>query len=111
MKNEGDVKKKVKAVLAKHAPESWWFMPPANGYGRAGIPDFVGCHYGAAFAIETKFGYGTLTANQERECGNAVAAGVRVWIVNEKNITKFEQEFALFAATAAGSGKGCPHAR
>lgn len=40
MKNEADVKKAVKKILSSFpADEIWYFMPPANGYGRSGIPD------------------------------------------------------------------------
>ena len=59
MKKEEDVKKVVKTIL-KGTPKCWWFMPPANGFGRSGIPDFVGHVNGHFFAVETKFGKGTL---------------------------------------------------
>jgi len=52
--NEGDVKKQVKRLLDKH---NWfWFMPPANGYGRTGIADILAIRGGVFLAIETKFG-------------------------------------------------------
>ena len=77
MKNEGDVKKFVRAVL-KDTQKCYWFMPPANGFGRAGIPDFVGWVNGNAFAIETKFGRGECTANQLREIEAGIQAGAKV---------------------------------
>jgi hypothetical protein len=68
MKNEADVKKVVKKILSSYPEtEMWYFMPPANGYGRSGIPDFVGCYKGNFFAIETKFGDNHPTNNQLRE--------------------------------------------
>ena len=51
MKNEGDVKKAVKKVLDK-TDNCYYFMPPANGYGRSGIPDFIGQVNGYFFGIE-----------------------------------------------------------
>lgn len=51
---ESEVKNEVKKVLKYYEPECYWFMPPANGFGRHGIPDFVGCICGKFFAIETK---------------------------------------------------------
>ena len=97
MKNEGDVKKIVKDVI-KSAAKCWWFMPPANGYGRSGIPDFVGCVDGHLFAVETKFGKGTTTANQLRELEALERAGARTWIVRETSVDMWEIEFKAWAA-------------
>ena len=97
MKNEGDVKKIVKETL-KNSPVCWWFMPPANGYGRSGIPDFIGCVNGYMFAIETKFGRGTTTANQEREIAALTKAGAQVWIVRETSVDVWETEFKAWIA-------------
>lgn len=41
MTPEGKVKKHVKEVLKRH--NAWYFMPPANGFGRSGVPDIVVC--------------------------------------------------------------------
>jgi hypothetical protein len=97
MKNEGDVKKRVKDVL-KATPNCWWFMPPANGFGRSGIPDFVGHVNGHFFAVETKFGKGTTTANQEREIRTIEQTNGQVWIVNEHNIDLWTVTFAGWRA-------------
>jgi hypothetical protein len=97
MKNEGDVKKIVKETL-KSSPVCWWFMPPANGYGRSGIPDFIGCVNGYMFAIETKFGRGTTTANQDREIAALSQAGAQVWIVRETSVDVWETEFKAWIA-------------
>lgn len=98
MKNEGDVKKVVKLILCDTV-NCWWFMPPANGFGRAGIPDFVGHVNGKFFAVETKFGAGKPTANQVREINNITDTNGEVWLVNEKNINEWELEFRKWAAT------------
>jgi hypothetical protein len=97
MKNEGDVKKVVKEEL-KSTPDCWWFMPPANGYGRSGIPDFVGSYKGYAFAVETKFGKGKTTANQEREIALLRVSGAQVWVVNEHNLDQWHLEFNAWRA-------------
>jgi hypothetical protein len=102
MKNEGDVKKIVKAVL-KDTDKCWWFMPPANGFGRAGIPDFVGWVNGRPFAVETKFGKGVTTANQNREITNAEYAGGEVWIVRETNVDDWVLTFKAWVALNAGN--------
>jgi hypothetical protein len=97
MKNEGDVKKRIKDVL-KATPNCWWFMPPANGFGRSGIPDFVGHVNGHFFAVETKFGRGTTTANQEREIRTIEQTNGQVWIANEHNIDLWTVTFAGWVA-------------
>jgi Holliday junction resolvase len=62
---EKKVKDKVKAVLDSEGV--YYFMPPANGYGRAGIPDIIACVNGLFFAIETKANGNKPTALQIRE--------------------------------------------
>ena len=78
----------VKAKITKTLQEMgiWYFMPPANGYGRAGIPDFIGCLRGRLIAIEAKAGKGKTTALQDREIQKIKDAGGFVLIVNESNI-------------------------
>lgn len=97
MRKEEDVKKVVKSVL-KSTPNCWWFMPPANGFGRSGIPDFVGNVNGHFFAVETKFGKGTTTANQEREIALITQTGGQVWIVRETSVDTWHLEFKAWAA-------------
>lgn len=84
MTPEGKVKKQIKQILEEL--DVWFFMPPANGYGRAGIPDFVGCLRGRFIAIEAKAGKGTTTALQDREIRRIKDAGGFVLIVNETNL-------------------------
>lgn len=99
MRNEGDVKKAVRKILDSYKDEGmWYFMPPANGYGRSGIPDFVGCFKGNFFAIETKYGANDCTANQLREIQNIIQANGRVWIVRDTSLSGWEQEFRGWAA-------------
>jgi len=62
---EALVKAKVKAVLESEGV--YYFMPPANGFGRAGVPDFVCCVNGLFLAIETKANGNKPTALQVRE--------------------------------------------
>lgn len=94
---EEDVKAAVKEII-KATPNCYWFMPPANGYGRAGVSDLVGCVSGRFFAVETKFGYGKPTANQLREIAKVKASGAPAWIVNEKNLEAWAAEFKEWAA-------------
>ena len=97
MKKEADVKDYVKSVLRSYTP-SWWFMPPAKGYGKAGIPDFLGCINGKMFAVETKFGSNKPTAMQYREMNSITLSGGAVWIVNDKNYSEWSKQFAEWVA-------------
>lgn len=65
MTPEAKTKQRIKKILEDAGV--WFFMPPANGYGRSGIPDFICCVNGFFFAIEAKAGKGQTTALQERE--------------------------------------------
>jgi hypothetical protein len=80
MKNEKDVKAKVKKLLDKH---SWfWWMPPANGYGKVGISVFL--------AIETKFGSNKPTAHQRAFLESVNAEHAFAFVVSDSNIEWFE---------------------
>ena len=99
MKNEGDVKKEVKKLLNSYPKdEMYYFMPPANGYGRSGIPDFVGNYKGNFFAIETKFGSNSPTNNQLREIEHIVQSKGKCWIVRDSSIRNWSDEFRGWAS-------------
>ena len=100
MRKEADVKNEVKKTLATAGGYThiWWFMPSANGYGRPGIPDFVGCVHGHAFAIETNFGGNKPTPYQAREAGNIAKAGGQFYLVDETNIEAFDKDFLDWVA-------------
>ena len=61
------------------------FFPPANGYGRQGIPDIICCLHGHFLAIECKAGKGTTTVLQDREIAKIVQNGGTAMVVNEHN--------------------------
>lgn len=84
MTPEAKVKKAVKAILTMTG--AYHFSPPANGYGRMGIPDIVGCHRGKFFAIECKAGRGQTTELQELELERIRETGGATLVVNESNI-------------------------
>lgn len=75
MTPEGRVKAAVKRYLNEIG--AYWYMPMNNGLGRVGAPDFIVCHNGKFYGIETK-APGKLkntTPNQEREIAAIRAAG------------------------------------
>lgn len=49
---ESKVKAQVRSELQVRG--AWFFFPPANGFGKGGIPDVVGCLRGRFFGIECK---------------------------------------------------------
>ena len=81
---EWKVKKAVRLLLDRLGV--YHFMPPANGFGRAGIPDIVACMNGHFIAIECKAGKGTTTALQDRELNAILNAGGTVFIAREHNL-------------------------
>jgi hypothetical protein len=84
MTPEGAVKAKLRRVL--QLLKVYYFSPAANGYGRAGIPDFICCVDGFFFAIECKAGKGKTTALQDLEIAGIMQAGGVAIVVNEDNI-------------------------
>lgn len=104
MKNEKDVKKKVKKLLDEYG---WfWWMPPANGYGAAGISDFHALKADVFMVIETKFGSNKPTANQVGFMNSIQAEGAFAFVVNDQNIEWLEEFLKRFdAATKSAATK------
>lgn len=67
MTPEGLVKSQVDSFLQGLGDACWYFKPMSFGYGRKGIPDFVGIYYGWGWVIETKRKGGILSPWQIRE--------------------------------------------
>ena len=85
---EGKVKVAVVKLLNKY--DAYYFFPPANGYGRSGVPDIVCCVKGKFVAIECKAGKNTTTALQDREINRIRTAEGHAMVVNEENIELLE---------------------
>ena len=49
-------------------------MPANNGYGRAGVPDFVACANGRFISVETKADGTKKTTVLQNLCGQAIAS-------------------------------------
>jgi Holliday junction resolvase len=81
---EAKVKANVRKLL--DTLNIYHFMPPANGFGRADIPDIIGCMDGHFIAIECKAGKGTTTALQDRELNAILNHGGSVFIAREHNL-------------------------
>jgi hypothetical protein len=75
MTPEGKIKEEVKIFLKSLGPDCWYFCPMMMGYGRKGIPDFMGCYKGHFFSIETKSKNGKISPWQQREHEAIIDAG------------------------------------
>lgn len=80
---ERKVKAKVADILKLYGV--YYFFPPANGLGRAGIPDIIVCAWGQFLAIECKAGNGKLTELQKREIQRIRDDNGIAFVVNEHN--------------------------
>ena len=85
---ESKVKSKVTALLKKY--DAYYFYPPSNGFGRAGIPDIIACYRGQFIAIECKAGKNKPTALQIRELRAIEDAGGYALVINETNIDQVD---------------------
>jgi Holliday junction resolvase len=87
-RDEKDVKREIKRLLDKFG---WfWWMPPANGFGKAGISDINTIKDGVFMAIEAKFGSNKPTVMQRAFLESVRTAGGYGFVVNEKNIDALE---------------------
>jgi Holliday junction resolvase len=84
MTPEAKVKKKVKAILDELG--AYHFFPLMGGFGRAGVPDIIGCYQGCFFAIECKAGSNKTTELQERELEKIRRAGGVAIVINDGNL-------------------------
>lgn len=80
MTPEGKVKAKVKTVLKRFG--AYYHMVVQNGLGAPSL-DFVGCHGGMFFAVETKAGNKDMTERQKQTASTMQEAGATVFLVNE----------------------------
>ena len=77
---ESKVKDRVKKLLKKYG--TYYHMPVQNGLGAPSL-DFICCHKGYYFAIETKAGNKQPTTRQEITMNEIRAAGGFVFLINE----------------------------
>jgi len=69
---EGKLKEEVKAYL--DMVRAFYWMPVPSGYGKSAV-DFIGCHKGIFFAIETKVKPNKVTKLQEAFMDDVSLAG------------------------------------
>lgn len=84
--NEGDVKRDIKKVLKRYAPDLHYWMPGASQFGVSGTHDFVMVQGGLLWTVEAKFGYNPPSANQVTFAEKTQRAGGVCLCVRETNI-------------------------
>jgi len=89
MTPEAKVKQQVRKILDEL--NIYYFAPASNGYGRAGIPDLIGCSRGRYVAIECKAGKGKTTALQDRELARITEAGGVTYVAREDNLEALKE--------------------
>lgn len=95
--NEKDVKREVKRIFDKW--DWYWWMIPANGYGKSGISDFHALKNHVFMVVETKFGSNKPTPLQIGFL-NTIRSdeqGGYAFVVNEKNVHWLDQFLESFA--------------
>jgi len=93
-KSEKDVKKRIKKLLDDYG---WfWWMPPANGYGKVGISDLNAIKNGVFMAVEAKFGSNKPTPMQKAFLESVNAESGFGFVVNDTNIDQFEAFLVQF---------------
>jgi len=106
MRDEKGVKENVKRLL-DHFDWFWW-MPPANGYGKVGISDFHAIKNGVFIAIEAKFGSNKPTHHQKAFLTSIQAADGFGFVVNDKTVEHlywFLKDFNTESIRAGEEGK------
>ncbi len=100
---EAHVKDDVKALLNKY--DWFWFMPPANAYGKSGISDFIAIKRGTFLAIETKFGSNKPTAMQIGFLNSIRANDGFAFVVNEQNLDWLDAFLESFDESVAATSR------
>jgi hypothetical protein len=76
---EGRVKQAVRDLLEQHG--AYYYMPVPTGYGRKTL-DFIGCHHGLFYAVETKAPGKKPTALQRAAIEELRAHGAFVFVID-----------------------------
>lgn len=105
-KSEKDVKKQVKDLLNRNG---WfWWMPPANGFGKVGVSDFNALKNGVFLAVETKFDKNSPTVQQKAYLQSVHASGGLAFVVSEKTLEWFDIWLQTFDRSVAAARKSTP---
>lgn len=102
--SEKDVKVQIKKLLGKHG---WFFwMPPANGYGKSGIADILAIKDGVFVAIEAKYGKNKPSPMQSAFLTSIKAESGFGFVVNDANIEWLDTWLSAFARAQMAIASG-----
>lgn len=85
--NETHVKKAVKKLLDDH--DWYWWMTPANGFGKSGISDICATKHGMFMAIETKLAPNKASPMQKAFLRSIASCEHFAFIVSDKTLDAF----------------------
>lgn len=94
LKSEKDVKAEVKRQLGSHG--FFWWMPPANSFGRSGIADVNAIRDGVFVAIETKFKGNVPSAMQVGFLSSIDTHSAFAFVVDENNLDSLKAWLEAF---------------
>jgi hypothetical protein len=91
---EGKIKKKVVEVFKKY--KVWYYMPANNGFGKSGIPDFVGINKGQFIGVECKADRTKKPTVLQSKQGEAIQQAGGIWMVvcDEETLAILENTLA-----------------
>lgn len=99
------VKPRVRKILTDH--QWFWWITPANMYGRTGVSDYCAVKAGMFMAVETKFGPRDPTPMQVGYLDSIRACNHFAFVVRETTLNAFEtfldmldKSIALYPAVA-----------
>lgn len=102
-RSEADVKKEIKRLLTEHG---WfWWMPPANAYGKSGISDIHAVRSSMFMVVEAKFDGNKPTALQIGFLNSVRTERHFAFVVDEKTVTFFAQFLVMLDQAVEAQSK------
>jgi hypothetical protein len=88
---EGKIKKKVTQLLKSYSV--WYFMPVSNGFGKAGIPDYIACVSGTFIGVECKSDTKKNPTALQVKCGEGIKEAGGHWLVvcDDESLAKLKK--------------------
>lgn len=105
-KSEKDVKEQIKTLLKKRGWFYW--MPPANGFGKVGIADLHALRAGVFLAVEAKFGKNKCSPHQKAFIQSILAEEGMAFVVSDRTIQDFETWLDAFDRAVTQTSQGKP---
>lgn len=102
---EQKIKRKVSTLFKQY--NVWYFMPASNGFGKAGIPDYIACVDGQFLGVECKSDSKKKpTALQIRQ-GELIQEANGTWLVVCDDVTLNRLETVIRTLRDSDKHVGC----